>query len=59
MIAVKLRKSQAFRNIQIIVNSGKWAMVSKNKAPVIHFVMRQPKMVDAIERFVPLVVEHD
>ena len=56
-IAVKLRTSQAFRNIQIIVSSGKWAMVSKSKAPAIHFVMRHPKMVDAIERFTPLVIE--
>ena len=56
-IAVTLRKSQPFRSIQIIVNSGKWAMVSKNKAPAIHFVMRHPKMVEAIERFTPLVVE--
>ena len=56
-IRVQLRKFQPFRNIQIVVNSGKWAMVSKSKAPAIHFVMRHPKMVEVIERFTPLVIE--
>ena len=56
-IRVQLRKFQTFRNIQIVVNSGKWAMVSKSKAPAIHFVMWHPKMVEAIERFTPLIVE--
>ena len=56
-ISVKLRQSQPFRNIQIIVHSDGWAMVSKSNAPSIHFVMRHPKLVDAIERFTPLVVE--
>ena len=54
---MQLRKFQPFRNIQIVVNSGKWAMVSKSKAPAIHFVMRHPKMVEVIERFTPLIVE--
>ena len=56
-IAIRLRKTQTFRNIQIIVSSGKWAMVSKNRTPAIHFVMRHPKMVEAMERFTPMVTE--
>lgn len=56
-IKVQLRKFQPFRNIQIIVNIGKWALVSKSKAPAIHFVVRHPKMVEAIERFTPLILE--
>ena len=46
-----------FRNIQIRIREGKWVVVSKNKAPVIHFVIRHPRMVSAIERFCPPLVE--
>lgn len=42
-----------FRNLQIYIHEGKWAMVSKNKAPVIHFVIHHPKLREAIENFVP------
>lgn len=46
-----------FRNLQIYIHEGKWAMVSKNKAPVIHFVIHHPKLREAIENFIPPVVE--
>ena len=46
-----------FRNIQFRIREGDWAVVSKNKAPVIHFVIRHPRMVSAIEGFVPPLVE--
>lgn len=46
-----------FRNLQIYIHEGKWAMVSKNKAPVIHFVIHHPKLREAIENFVPPMVE--
>ena len=48
-----------FRNLQIYIHEGKWAMVSKNKAPVIHFVIHHPKLREAIENFVPPMVEKD
>lgn len=47
----------AFRNLQICIHEGQWAMVSKEKSPAIHFVIRHPKLRAAIERFVPPVVE--
>lgn len=47
----------AFRNIGIRVCHGRWAVVSKEKAPHIHFVIRHPRLVDAIENFSPPVVE--
>ena len=47
----------AFRNLQICIHEGQWAMVSKGKSPAIHFVIRHPKLRSAIERFVPPVVE--
>lgn len=55
--SVHLNKGQAFRNIQMIIHEGKWVMISKNKAPVIHFVMRHSKMVDALESFIVPVAE--
>lgn len=46
--------SHMFRNIQIRILEGKWAVISKNKAPVIHFVIRHPKLLEAIENFASL-----
>lgn len=48
---LKIAKTQVFRNIQIQIHEGKWVMVSKAKAPVIHFVIRHPKMLNAFENF--------
>ena len=36
---------------------GRCAMVSKEKSPAIHFVIRHPKLRGAIENFVPPMVE--
>lgn len=49
--------ANAFRNLQIILHEGKWAMISKGNAPAIHFVIHHPKLRNAIEHFVPPVVE--
>ena len=54
---IKLVNICAFRNIQILIHEGKWVAVSKNKAPAIHFVIRHPKMREAIENFIVPVVE--
>lgn len=50
-------KSRVFKNLQIHLKPGKWAMVSKNKAPAIHFVIHHPKLRAAIESFQPPLVE--
>lgn len=50
-------KSHVFRNLQIQIHEGKWAMVSKGKAPAIHFVIYHSRLREAIEHFVPPVVE--
>lgn len=47
----------AFRTLQICIHEGQWAMVSKERSPAIHFVIRHPKLRAAIERFVPPMVE--
>lgn len=55
--SIKQNAIQAFRNLQIHVREGQWAMVSKEKAPAIHFVIRHPKLRSAIENFIPPVTE--
>lgn len=54
---LKKTASHAFGNLNILIHEGKWAMVSKGKAPAIHFVIHHPKLRDAIENFVPPLVE--
>lgn len=55
--SIKLNKELAFRNIQITMHKGKWVMISKNKAPAIHFVIRHSKMVEAFKNFTVPVFE--
>ena len=55
--SVDLTVPRAFRNIQINILEGKWAVVSKNKAPVVHFVIRHPQLRNAIENIIPSVIE--
>lgn len=49
---VKLSGVNAFRNIQIVMHTGEWVMVSKGKSPAIHFVIRHPKLRGAIENMI-------
>ena len=46
-----------FRNIQITILEGSRVIVTKDKCPVIHFVIQHPKMCAAIENMVLPVVE--
>lgn len=46
-----------FRNIQITILEGSRVIVTKNKSPVIHFVIQHPKMCAAIENMVLPVIE--
>lgn len=55
--SVKKSGAHAFRNLQILMREGQWAMVSKGKAPAIHFVIRHPKLRSAIENFIPPMTE--
>lgn len=50
-------KEAPFRNIQITILEGSKVIVTKNKSPAIHFVIRHPKMCGAIENMVLPVVE--
>ena len=40
-----------FKNIDFYVNKGKWVIVNKKTSPEIHFVIHNPKLRDAIEKF--------
>ncbi len=55
---VKYCSAHTFRNLQILIHEGQWVMVSKSKAPAIHFVIRHPKLRSAIENFIPPVTEN-
>ena len=50
-------KDAPFRNIQITILEGSRVIVTKNKSPAIHFVIRHPKMCAAIEHMVLPVIE--
>ena len=54
---LKCSSAHAFRNLQILIHEGRWVMVSKGKAPAIHFVIRHPKLRSAIEHFIPPIME--
>ena len=47
-----LTKIKGFHNIQITCFEGKWCMISKNRAPAIHFVIYHPKLRYALENMV-------
>ena len=46
---VQTTAKNAFRNMQIVIHEGKWALISKNKSPSVHFVVSHPVMLRAIE----------
>ncbi len=50
---VSAEHTRIFKNIQIQIKHNEWIMISKNKSPVIHFVIRHPKMIRAIENGLP------
>lgn len=50
-------KDKTFKNITITILKNNHVIISKNSNPTIHFVIRHPKLVVAIESFNPLVKE--
>ena len=49
--------SSPFQNLQIMMHEGQWAMISKGNVPAIHFVIHHPKLRNAIENFVPPIID--
>ena len=56
---VKQNSNYPFRNIQIRILEGKWVVISKNKAPAIHFVIHNPQLRNALENMVIPVYDKD
>jgi Predicted transcriptional regulator len=54
---LKILHAAAFKNIQISIHEGQWAVVSKDKSPCIHFMIFHPKMRSAIENMVIPIFE--
>ena len=54
---LKQNVTPPFRNLQIHIHENTWVMISKGKAPAIHFVIRHPKLRKAIENFVPPITD--
>lgn len=50
-------KDKTFKNITITILKNNHVIISKNSNPTIHFVIRHPKLIAAIESFNPLVKE--
>ena len=48
----RITKIKGFHNIQITCFEGKWCMVSKNRAPAIHFAIHHPKLRYALENMI-------
>ena len=54
---VLTEEDKTFKNITITILKNNHVIISKNSNPTIHFVIRHPKLVAAIESFIPLVKE--
>lgn len=54
---LSINNNNTFKNIQILVCEENWVMISKANSPSIHFVIHHPKLRNAIENFIPPVVE--
>ena len=55
----KLNKlsSLTFKNITVTIVNKKFVIISKEENPTIHFIIRHPKLVNAISSFKPIVKE--
>ena len=54
---VNISDYKTFKNISINILENKYVILSKNCNPTIHFVIRHPKLIDAIKNFNPIVKE--
>ncbi len=54
---LSVNTNNTFKNIQILICEKNWVMISKANSPSIHFVIHHPKLRNAIENFIPPIVE--
>lgn len=55
--SLKINEYPSFRNINIKIVKNKQVIVSKNKSPAIHFVIKHPRMIEAFEKFSAPIVD--
>lgn len=55
---INCNESKIFTNITITITDRSYVIISKNINPIIHFVIRHPKLISAIKDFNPLVKEN-
>ena len=49
--------NKTFKNITVTILEKNFVLISKNANPVVHFVIKHPKLIDAINNFNPIVKE--
>ena len=54
---VSINEYKTFNNININILKNKYVHLTKSGDPIIHFIIRHPKLMDAIANFTPLVKE--
>ena len=52
-LLVELNPNPAFCNISYTIAGDKYVILSKEKSPVIHFVIHHKRMIQAFQRFIP------
>ena len=52
---IQFNSNKVFKNISITILKNNYAIISKNSNPVIHFIIKQPNLLAAIENFDPLI----
>lgn len=55
--SITINKDRTFKNITVTILENEYVIISKSANPIIHFVIRHPKLTDAISKFNPLVKE--
>ena len=55
---LSINNNHTFKNIQVLICEKNWVIISKANSPSIHFVIHHPKLRNAIENFIPPVIEN-
>lgn len=54
---LRISTTPTFHNLQILVHEGQWAMITKTKHQRYILLIYHPKLRNAIENFIPPIVE--